>query len=185
MGIEDTIKSDWNKAIGEELLKPYFKKLMKFIDFEYEEKKIFPKKKDIFNALNYTKLEEVKVLLVGQDPYHNESQAHGLSFSVLPDQPIPKSLINIYKELKTDMNCEPPNNGYLKKWADQGVLLLNTVLTVEAHLPHSHKKKGWEKFTDAIIQKVNEQDRPIVILLWGKPAQDKKKAFNKPKTFSY
>jgi uracil-DNA glycosylase len=171
----DIINDDWNQAIGNEFDKLYFKELIKFIDLEYATKNIFPKREDIFNALNYTKLEDVKVLLVGQDPYHNENQAHGLSFSVLPDQQIPKSLVNIYKELKDDMNCKIPNNGYLKKWADQGVLLLNTVLTVEAHQPHSHKNKGWEEFTDAVIKKINEQDRPLVVFLWGKPAQKKKK----------
>lgn len=169
------IRNDWDQAIGNEFHKTYFKELMKFIDSEYLNKNIFPPREDIFNALKYTKLADAKVLLVGQDPYHNEKQAHGLSFSVLPDQPIPKSLLNIYKELKNDMHCEIPNNGYLKKWAEQGVLLLNTVLTVEAHQPHSHKNKGWEKFTDAVIQMINEQDRPLVIFLWGKPAQKKKK----------
>ena len=121
--------------------------------------------------MHFTPLDKVKVLLLGQDPYHNVDQAHGLSFSVLPSQSkIPPSLQNIYKELKSDLDCSIPNNGYLKKWADQGVLLLNTVLTVRAHQANSHQGRGWEKFTDAIIQAVNAQDRPIVYMLWGKPA---------------
>ena len=137
---------------------------------------------DIFNALHFTPLHEVKVLILGQDPYHNEHQAHGLSFSVLPDQKdIPPSLQNIYKELHDDLGCRIPNNGYLKKWADQGVLLLNTVLTVRAHQANSHQGHGWEQFTDAIIQAVNAQDRPIVYMLWGRPAQSKIPMLTNPK----
>ena len=141
-----------------------------------------PDPDDIFNAFHYTDLKEVKVLLLGQDPYHNVNQAHGLSFSVLPSQrEIPPSLQNIYKELNDDLGCYIPNNGYLKKWADQGVLLLNTVLTVRAHQANSHQGKGWEKFTDAVIQALNEQDRPIVYFLWGKPAQSKMSMLNNKK----
>ena len=129
-----------------------------------------------------TPLDKVKVLILGQDPYHNVNQAHGLSFSVLPSQKdIPPSLQNIYKELHDDLGCDIPNNGYLKKWADQGVLLLNTVLTVRAHQANSHQGHGWEKFTDAIIEAVNEQDRPIVYLLWGRPAQSKIPMLTNPK----
>ena len=123
----------------------------------------------------------VKVLLLGQDPYHNEHQAHGLSFSVQPGQDIPPSLVNIYKELHDDLGCYIPNNGYLKKWADQGVLLLNTVLTVRAHQANSHQGHGWEQFTDAVIQAVNSQDRPIVYMLWGAPARRKKAMLTNPK----
>lgn len=131
---------------------------------------VYPPAEDIFNAFHFTPLSEVKVLLLGQDPYHNVNQAHGLSFSVLPEQKeIPPSLQNIYKELHDDLGCYIPNNGYLKKWADQGVLLLNTVLTVRAHQANSHQGRGWEQFTDAVIQAVNAQDRPIVYLLWGRP----------------
>ena len=141
---------------------------------EYSRTVVYPPAEDIFNALHFTPLSEVKVLILGQDPYHNEHQAHGLSFSVLPDQKeIPPSLQNIYKELQDDLGCKIPNNGYLKKWADQGVLLLNTVLTVRAHQANSHQGRGWEQFTDAIIQAVNAQDRPIVYMLWGRPAQSK------------
>ena len=143
---------------------------------------MFPPGDGIFNAFHFTPLSKVKVLILGQDPYHNVHQAHGLCFSVLPDQPeIPPSLQNIYKEINDDIGCEIPNNGYLKKWADQGVLMLNTVLTVRAHQANSHKGMGWEKFTDAVIQAVNEQDRPIVYLLWGKPAQSKIPMLNNPK----
>jgi len=169
-----TINNHWDQVLIDEFDKPYYQALEKFIDVEYKTKNIFPKRKDIFNALKYTDLNDVKVLLVGQDPYHGENQAHGLSFSVNIKQAIPKSLANIFKELKEDVDFEIPNHGYLKKWADQGVLLLNTVLTVEAHEPNSHKNRGWEEFTDRVIQKVNEQDRPIVIFLWGKPAQRKR-----------
>jgi uracil-DNA glycosylase len=149
---------------------------------EYQSRVIYPPAEDIFNALHLTPLSEVKVLILGQDPYHNEHQAHGLSFSVLPDQKdIPPSLVNIYTELQNDLGCYIPNNGYLVKWAQQGVLLLNTVLTVRAHQANSHQGKGWEQFTDAIIRAVNEQDRPIVYMLWGRPAQMKKSMLNNPK----
>ncbi|MDE6939621.1 MAG: uracil-DNA glycosylase, partial [Lachnospiraceae bacterium] len=149
---------------------------------EYSTTQIFPPADDIFNAMHFTPLDKVKVLLLGQDPYHNVNQAHGLSFSVLPSQTkLPPSLQNIYKELREDLGCYIPNNGYLKKWADQGVLLLNTVLTVRAHQANSHQGKGWEKFTDAIIQAVNAQDRPIVYMLWGKPAQRKIPMLTNPK----
>ena len=143
---------------------------------------IYPPADDIFNAFHLTPPGKVKVLILGQDPYHGAHQAHGLCFSVLPDQPeIPPSLQNIYKELRDDVGCYIPDNGYLKKWAEQGVLMLNTVLTVRAHQAGSHQGKGWEKFTDAIIQTVNEQDRPIVYLLWGRPAQSKIPMLTNPK----
>lgn len=153
-----------------------------FVKEEYTNHTIYPPMDDIFNSFNFTPLSQVKVVILGQDPYHGEHQAHGLSFSVLPEQKdIPPSLKNIYKELKEDLGCQIPNNGYLKKWADQGVLLLNTVLTVRAHQPNSHQGRGWEKFTNAVIQAVNEQDRPIVYLLWGKPAQSKVSMLTNPK----
>lgn len=168
------ISNDWLAAVSDEFKKPYYRQLYQFVKEEYERYRIYPPADDIFNALHLTPLHEVKVLILGQDPYHNEHQAHGLSFSVLPDQQdIPPSLQNIYKELQDDMGCSIPNNGYLKKWAQQGVLLLNTVLTVRAHQANSHQGKGWEQFTDAIIHAVNEQDRPIVYMLWGRPAQSK------------
>ena len=176
------LTGEWLDAMHEEFQKPYYKELYQFVKDEYSTTVIFPPADDIFNAMHFTPLDKVKVLLLGQDPYHNVDQAHGLSFSVLPSQTkIPPSLQNIYKELKTDLGCSIPNNGYLKKWADQGVLLLNTVLTVRAHQANSHQGKGWEKFTDAIIQAVNAQDRPIVYMLWGKPAQKKIPMLTNPK----
>ena len=162
------ITNDWLPAVREEFAKPYYRQLYQFVKEEYSRTVVYPPAEDIFNALHFTPLSEVKVLILGQDPYHNEHQAHGLSFSVLPDQKeIPPSLQNIYKELQDDLGCKIPNNGYLKKWADQGVLLLNTVLTVRAHQANSHQGRGWEQFTDAIIQAVNAQDRPIVYLFYG------------------
>lgn len=176
------IQNDWLDAIQPEFSKPYYKELFEFVKQEYSNTVVYPPADDIFNAFHFTPLSKVKVLILGQDPYHYVHQAHGLCFSVLPDQPeIPPSLQNIYKEINDDIGCEIPNNGYLKKWADQGVLMLNTVLTVRAHQANSHKGMGWEKFTDAVIQAVNEQDRPIVYLLWGKPAQSKIPMLNNPK----
>ncbi|SCZ77060.1 uracil-DNA glycosylase [Acidaminobacter hydrogenoformans] len=174
------LKNDWQSVLSEEFTKPYYLTLRQFLIQEYKTHQVFPPMHDIFNALHYTPLESVKVLLLGQDPYHDLNQAHGLSFSVLPGQKIPPSLQNIFKELQDDLGCTIPNHGYLKKWADQGVLLLNTVLTVRAHQPYSHQGKGWENFTDAVIRVINDQDRPLVIFLWGKPAQTKKKLLTNP-----
>lgn len=168
------ISNDWLPALQEEFRKPYYKQLFTFVKQEYDTRVIYPPADDIFNAFHFTPLREVKVLILGQDPYHNEHQAHGLSFSVLPQQTeIPPSLQNIYQELHDDLGCYIPNNGYLEKWARQGVLMLNTVLTVRAHQANSHQGKGWEQFTDAVIQAVNAQDRPVVYMLWGRPAQSK------------
>ena len=175
------ITNDWLDAVSEEFKKPYYRELYTFVKEEYSKGPVYPPAEDIFNAFHFTPLSKVKVLLLGQDPYHNVNQAHGLSFSVSVSQKIPPSLQNIYQELHDDLGCKIPNNGYLKKWADQGVLLLNTVLTVRAHQANSHQGKGWEKFTDAIIQAVNEQDRPIVYLLWGRPAQKKASMLTNPK----
>ena len=175
------IDNDWLESIQPEFQKPYYKELYDFVKKEYSETIIYPPSDEIFNAFHFTPLSKVKVLLLGQDPYHNVNQAHGLSFSVKPGQDIPPSLQNIYKELNDDLGCYIPNNGYLKKWADQGVLLLNTVLTVRAHEANSHKGRGWEKFTDAVINAVNAQDRPIVYLLWGAPAQKKIPMLTNPK----
>lgn len=176
------ITNDWLEAIRPEFSKPYYKELFEFVKGEYSRVTLYPPADDIFNAFHFTPLSQVKVLILGQDPYHNVHQAHGLSFSVPSDQPdIPPSLKNIYKELQEDLGCRIPNNGYLKKWADQGVLLLNTVLTVQAHQANSHQGRGWEKFTDAVIQAVNAQERPIVYLLWGKPAQSKIPMLTNPK----
>lgn len=176
------IQNDWLDAIGGEFKEPYYKELYRFVKQEYSTHVVYPPSDDIFNAFHFTPLSEVKVLLLGQDPYHNEHQAHGLSFSVLPDQPdIPPSLQNIYKELQDDLGCSIPDHGYLVKWAEQGVLMLNTVLTVRAHQANSHRGIGWEQFTDAAIRALNEQDRPIVFILWGAPAQRKKVMLNNPK----
>ena len=175
------ISNDWLAAVSDEFKKDYYKDLYQFVKKEYSENVVFPASEDIFNALHLTPLSKVKVVIIGQDPYHNVGQAHGLCFSVKPEVEIPPSLVNIYKELKDDLECEIPDNGYLVKWAEQGVLMLNTVLTVRAHEAGSHQGKGWEHFTDAIIKAVNEVDRPVVFILWGRPARMKKKMLNNPK----
>lgn len=175
------ITNDWLDAIGTEFQKPYYKKLYQFVKEEYRTQVIYPPADEIFNAFHFTPLHQVKVVIVGQDPYHNDNQAMGMSFSVPRSQKnIPPSLLNIYKELQDDLGCFIPNHGYLKKWADQGVLLLNTVLTVRAHQANSHQGKGWEQFTDAVIQAINAEDRPIVFLLWGRPAQSKMQMLTNP-----
>ena len=168
--------NNWKDSLINEYNSEYYKELTAFLKNEYSTKVIYPPATEIFNALKYTPLSRVKAVILGQDPYHEPNQAHGLCFSVLPGNPAPPSLENIYKELNDDCGCYIPNNGYLKKWADQGVLLLNTVLTVRAHAANSHAGHGWERFTDAVIKAVNEENRPIVFLLWGSPAQ-KKAAF--------
>lgn len=175
------IQNDWLQAIGAEFRKPYYTELFKFVKQEYDTKQVFPPADDIFNAFHLTPFQDVKVVIIGQDPYHNDGQAHGLCFSVKPEVEIPPSLVNIYQELHDDLDCYIPNNGYLVKWAKQGVLMLNTVLTVRAHMANSHHGKGWEEFTDAAIRALNEQDRPIVFILWGRPAQMKKNMLNNPK----
>lgn len=175
------ITNDWLEPLSSEFRKGYYSQLYNFVKDEYSKTVVYPPAEDIFNAFHFTPLKDVKVLLLGQDPYHNEHQAHGLSFSVQPGQDIPPSLVNIYKELHDDLGCYIPNNGYLKKWADQRVLLLNTVLTVRAHQANSHQGHGWEQFTDAVIQAVNAQDRPIVYMLWGAPARRKKAMLTNPK----
>ncbi len=168
------IENDWLEEISGEFGKPYYKQLFAFVQKEYTTRVVYPPADEIFNAFHFTPLSRVKVVILGQDPYHNVNQAHGLSFSVKPQQrSIPPSLLNIYQELHDDLGCYIPDNGYLKKWADQGVLMLNTVLTVRAHQPASHQGKGWEQFTDAVIEAVNRQNRPIVYMLWGRPAQGK------------
>ncbi|MDD6657704.1 MAG: uracil-DNA glycosylase [Lachnospiraceae bacterium] len=175
------ISNDWLEPLKPEFSKEYYKKLYYTIMDEYKKHLVFPPADDVFNAYSLTPLKDVKVVIIGQDPYHNVGQAHGLCFSVRPDVEIPPSLVNIYKELQDDLGCYIPNNGYLIKWAKQGVLLLNTVLTVRAHQANSHRGLGWEEFTDATIRVLNEQDRPIVFILWGSPAQKKKAMLNNPK----
>ena len=175
------IQNDWLVPLAPEFKKPYYAKLYKTIREEYSTRQIFPPADEIFTAFEMTPLSDVKVVIIGQDPYHGDGQAHGLCFSVKPDVETPPSLVNMYKELNSDLGCYIPNNGYLTKWAKQGVLMLNTVLTVRAHQANSHRGIGWEEFTDAAIRILNEQDRPIVYLLWGKPAQMKKGMLNNPK----
>lgn len=174
------ISNDWLQPLKPEFAKPYYKKLYHTVTEEYRTRLIFPPADDIFNAFALTPLSKVKVVILGQDPYHGEGQAHGLCFSVKPDVEIPPSLVNIYKELQDDCGCKIPNHGNLVKWAEQGVLLLNTVLTVRAHQANSHRGIGWEEFTDAAIRILNEQDRPIVFILWGRPAQLKKNMLTNP-----
>lgn len=175
------IEGKWADALKEEFRKPYYTDLYKFIKEEYSSHVVYPPSEDIFNALHLTDLKDIKVVILGQDPYHEPGQAHGLCFSVRPEVDIPPSLVNIYKELHDDLGCKIPDNGYLVHWAEQGVLLLNTLLTVRAHQAFSHKGKGWENFTDAIIRAVNKEDRPIVYMLWGSPAQKKAEMLDNPK----
>ncbi len=175
------IEGAWNEALKPEYGKEYYRKLFQFVGAEYATTQVFPPKEEIFSALSETPLERVKCVIIGQDPYHEPGQAHGLCFSVRPGVDVPPSLVNIYKELHEDLGCYIPNNGYLTKWADQGVLLLNAVLTVRAHAANSHQGKGWEEFTDACIRAVNEQDRPVVFLLWGSYAGKKAAMLNNPK----
>lgn len=176
-------KNDWQDLLADEFNKDYYKTLRQFLINEYRTKTIYPEMGDIFNALHYTAYKAVKVVILGQDPYHGPHQAHGMSFSVKPSIQPPPSLVNIYKELKSDLNCYIPNNGYLMKWATQGVLLLNTALTVVAGEANSHKNKGWETFTDAIITLLNKREDPIVFILWGNNAISKLNLITNPKHF--
>ncbi|AIY78580.1 uracil-DNA glycosylase [Clostridium botulinum] len=179
--MNNILKNDWNNYIGNEFEKDYYLKLRKNLAQEYKTKTIYPDMYNIFNALHYTAFDDVKVVILGQDPYHGPNQAHGLSFSVNPGVKTPPSLLNIYKELKDDIGCYIPNNGYLKKWADQGVLLLNTVLTVRAGEANSHKNIGWQIFTDNIIKVLNTREKPIVFILWGNNAIRKEELITNPK----
>lgn len=167
------LKSDWALLINGEFEKPYYQQLRKQLKEEYQTQVIYPARDDIFNALNYTPYQETKVVIIGQDPYHGQGQAHGLSFSVKPGVKVPPSLQNIFKELHADVGCSIPDNGSLIKWAEQGVLLLNSVLTVRAGEPNSHKDLGWETFTNKVIEILNQCEEPVVFILWGKFAQQK------------
>jgi uracil-DNA glycosylase len=169
------LPTSWQTVLAEEFEKPYFKKLENFLVEERQNQIIFPPEEDVFSAFELTPYENVNVFLLGQDPYHDDNQAHGLSFSVRPGIKPPPSLVNIYKELKEDVGFNIPNNGYLVSWAKQGILMLNAVLTVRAHTPNSHKNKGWETFTDAAINQINEKSDPVVFILWGGYAQKKLK----------
>lgn len=179
--LKDLIQTDWQDILHDELQTDYVKNLELFLEKEYQSKTIFPDKQNIFSALNYTPFSETKVVILGQDPYHGDNQAHGLSFSVLPGTKIPPSLVNIFKELADDCKINTPSSGYLVPWAKQGVLLLNTVLTVERGKAHSHKNKGWENFTNCIIKSLNKKENPIILVLWGKPAQQKKQLIDHTK----
>lgn len=174
------ISNDWLEPLTPEFKKPYYRDLYESVKKEYQTQVVYPPANDIFNAFDFTPLSQVKVVIIGQDPYHEPGQAHGLCFSVKPGVKTPPSLVNIYKELQDDMGCYIPDNGYLEKWARQGVLMLNNVLTVRAHQAASHAGMGWEQFTDAVIDILNKQDRPIVFLLWGSPAAKKCAKLNNP-----
>ncbi|MDB2157382.1 MULTISPECIES: uracil-DNA glycosylase [Clostridium] len=179
--MSEILKNDWKDYLSSEFDKDYYKNLRNFLKAEYNSNVIYPNMYDIFNALHFTSYADTKVVILGQDPYHGPKQAHGLSFSVNPGVKTPPSLVNIYKELHSDLNCYIPNNGYLKKWADQGVLLLNTVLTVRAGEANSHKNKGWESFTTQVIKTLNEKETPIVFILWGNNAISKESLITNPK----
>lgn len=175
------LPNDWASLLASEVAKPYFKKLNYFLAQAYAQSKVFPPLEKVFSALEYTDYANTKVVILGQDPYHNDNQAQGLSFSVDSSCQLPPSLKNIYRELRDDCHCRISSNGSLVSWAKQGVLLLNTVLTVQAHMANSHRQKGWEIFTDRIIELLNEHPQPIVFMLWGNPAQQKQKLITNPK----
>jgi uracil-DNA glycosylase len=177
------LKNDWAPLLEQEFSKPYYLQLRKFLIEEYRTRTIYPDMYDIYAALHLTSFSQVKAVILGQDPYHGPGQAHGLSFSVKPGIPIPPSLQNIYKELHDDLGCPIPNHGYLQKWAEQGVLLLNAVLTVRAGIPNSHRGKGWEIFTNKVISVLNEREQPVVFILWGKNAQEKLELIDTSKHF--
>lgn len=177
------LKNDWAKLLKGEFEKPYYQRLRAFLQEEYKTRVIYPDQNDIFNALHYTPYQDTKVVILGQDPYHGPGQAHGLSFSVKPGVKVPPSLQNIFKELHADLGCPIPENGYLVKWAKQGVLLLNSVLTVRAGEPNSHKNLGWETFTDKVIETLNHRVEPVVFILWGKFAQQKQQLITSDRHF--
>lgn len=173
--------NDWQELLEEEFQKDYYQDLRKFLASEYRTRRIYPDMYHIFATLQNTAYQDVKVVILGQDPYHEEGQAHGFCFSVQEGVTIPPSLVNIYKELQSDLGLRMPTTGYLKKWADQGVLMLNAVLTVRAGAAGSHQGKGWEKFTDRIIELLNEREQPVVFLLWGRYARNKKSLITNPR----
>ena len=174
-------KNSWDEKLSEEMAKPYFLSMLSELDYLYDHKKIYPPRGKIFNALKTTPFGQIKVVMLGQDPYHGPGQAHGLCFSVCPGVAIPPSLKNIFKEQEDDLGIVQPNHGYLQSWAEQGVLMLNTVLTVEEGKPNSHANLGWQKFTDRVIEIANTQEQPIVFLLWGRNAISKAKFIDKNK----
>lgn len=174
------IGNDWDLILTEEFEKDYFKKIMEFVDAEYASKTVYPPYDDIFNAFKLTPFSDVKVVIIGQDPYHEKGQAHGLAFSTPEGRPIPRSLKNIFKEISSEYDCPIPESGCLEKWAGQGVFLLNTVLTVEEGNANSHSDCGWQTFTDKVIESLNEHTMPVVFLLWGKQAEKKKELITSP-----
>ena len=177
------LKNDWANFLDAEFEKDYYKQLRQFLINEYRTQKVYPDMYDIFNALHFTSYADTKVVILGQDPYHEEGQAHGLAFSVKQGVTPPPSLVNIFKELNTDLGCDIPKSGFLKSWTEQGVLLLNTVLTVRAHQANSHRGHGWEIFTDKVIETLNLHERPLAFILWGRPARAKKSMITNPKHF--
>lgn len=168
------LSNDWQDVVGEEFDKPYYTELREFLKEQYANETVYPPQDEIWSAFEHTPFKDVKVVILGQDPYHGQGQAHGLSFSVKPGVRIPPSLRNIFKELNDDIGCEQPFDGTLTKWADQGVMMLNTVLTVRKGDANSHRGKGWEEFTDEVIRKLSARKEPVIFVLWGKPAQTKK-----------
>ena len=174
------IGNKWDDILKDEFEKDYYKKIREFLKYEYSHYTVYPKMENIFSALKLCDYDDIKVVIIGQDPYHEEGQAHGLSFSVQPGIEIPPSLLNIYKELQSDLGCYIPNNGFLEKWAKQGVLLLNNVLTVRAHMANSHKDCSWETFTDRIIEELNKRETPVVFLMWGSCAKKKELLITNP-----
>ena len=181
--MDGILKNDWAEYLNGEFEKEYYQNLRKFLANEYRTKTVYPDMYDIFNALHFTAYKDVKIVILGQDPYCGPKQAHGLSFSVQPGVAIPPSLRNIYQELHDDLGCFIPNNGYLKSWAEQGVLLLNTSLTVLSKQPNSHQKIGWEIFTDKVIQVLNDREDPVIFILWGSNAKSKKKYIDSSRHF--
>ncbi|WP_242240708.1 uracil-DNA glycosylase [Bacillus cereus group sp. BfR-BA-01309] len=179
--MKNVLKNDWGSLLAPEFEKEYYHKLADFLKEEYSTHVVYPELENIFSALEYTSYENTKVVILGQDPYHGPDQAHGLSFSVQPGIKTPPSLLNMYKELRDEYGYKIPNNGYLVKWAKQGVLLLNTVLTVRQGEANSHKGKGWEHFTDRVIELLNERENPVIFILWGRHAQAKKKLITNTK----
>ncbi len=175
------LNNDWDEVLADEFNSEYYQKLREFLDYEYAHYTIYPQAKDLYNALRITSYADTKVVIIGQDPYHEPHQAHGFCFSVLKGNKIPPSLVNIYKEIHDDLNLPIPSHGELTQWARQGVLLLNTVMTVREHRANSHANKGWEKLTDAIIVKLNQKETPVVFLLWGANARNKKKLITNPR----
>lgn len=175
------MNNDWDEILSDQFNAPYYQELRKFLDYEYSHYTVYPPARDLYNALRFTTFANTKVVIIGQDPYHEPNQAYGLAFSVKKGVPVPPSLKNIYKELHDDLGCSIPSHGELTKWAKQGVLLLNATLTVRAHQANSHRNHGWEHFTDAVIQSLNQKETPVVFLLWGSNARQKKRLITNPK----